>query len=120
MEFFKQRARQILIDVPMDGRHVSQDEDEYLYEGKALALKLCYQQLKNVIKRPAANIGQTAEKPNYMKMTFAMSRSVAPNSKILQLSSMVGNIKGAKGSTSALKAITDGPQVSGSDITLLK
>ena len=94
MEFFKQRARQILVDPPMDGR-VSNLEDEYLYEGKALTLKICYQQLKNVIKRPAANIGQTQEKPNYMKMTFAMSRSVAPNSKILQLSSMVGNMKGA-------------------------
>ena len=105
----------------MDGRHVAQLEDEYLYEGKALGLKLCYQQLKNVIKRPAANIGQTQEKPNYMKMTFAMSRSVAPTSKILQLSSMVGNIKGAtKGSMSALKAITGGPEASGSDITLLK
>ena len=120
MEFFKQRARQILVDPPMDGR-VSNLEDEYLYDGKALTLKICYQQLKNVIKRPAANIGQTQEKPNYMKMTFAMSRSVAPNSKILQLSSMIGNMKGStKNTTSALKAITEGPQASGSDITLLK
>ena len=120
MEFFKQRARQILVDPPMDGR-VSNLEDEYLYDGKALTLKICYQQLKNVIKRPAANIGQTQEKPNYMKITFAMSRSVAPNSKILQLSSMVGNMKGStKNTTSALKAITEGPQASGSDITLLK
>jgi len=56
-----------------------------------------------------------------MKMTFAMSRSVAPNSKILQLSSMVGNMRSAtKNSNSTLKAITGGPQVSGSDITLLK
>ena len=83
-------------------------EDEYLYEGKPLQLKLCYQQLRNLVKRPAANIGQTQEKPNYMKMTFAMSRSVAPNSKILQLSSMVGNMKGAKESSSALKAIGQG------------
>lgn len=55
-----------------------------------------------------------------MKMTFAMSRSVAPNSKILQLSSMIGNMKTAKNSSTALKAITEGPQASGSDITLLK
>ena len=56
-----------------------------------------------------------------MKMTFAMSRSVAPNSKILQLSSMIGNMKSAtKNSNSTLKAITGGPQASGSDITLLK
>ena len=56
-----------------------------------------------------------------MKMMFAMSRSVAPNSKILQLSSMIGNMKGAtKNSSTALKAITGGPMASGSDITLLK
>ena len=55
-----------------------------------------------------------------MKMTFAMSRSVAPNSKILQLSSMVGNMKGATKNSTTLKAITGGPQASGSDITLLK
>ena len=42
MEFFKQRARQILVDPPMDGR-VSSLEDEYLYDGKALTLKICYQ-----------------------------------------------------------------------------
>jgi len=32
-------------------------DEEYLYEGKPLQLKLCYQQLKNLIKRPAADIG---------------------------------------------------------------
>lgn len=95
-------------------------DEEYLYEGKPLQLKLCYQQLKNLIKRPAADIGQTQEKPNYMKMTFAMSRSVAPNSKILQLSSMVGNIKGSRESNGALKAIGPGPQASNSDLTLLR
>lgn len=77
MEFFKQRARQILVEPQ------STMEEEYLYDGNALPLKLCYQQLKNLIKRPAPNVGQTQEKPGYMKMTFSMSRSVAPNSKIL-------------------------------------
>lgn len=60
-----------------------------------MPLKLCYQQLKNFIKRPTGTVGLSQEKPNYMKMTFAMSRSVAPNSKILQLSSMVGSVKKA-------------------------
>ena len=56
-----------------------------------------------------------------MKMTFAMSRIVAPNSKILQLSSMVGNMKKAtKDSTNQMKAIQDGNQASSSDLTLLK
>jgi len=78
-------------------------EDEYLYEGNGMPLKLCYQQLKNMIKRPTGAVGQTQEKPNYMKMTFAMSRSVAPNSKILQLSSMVSNMrKAAQGSTNQI------------------
>mmetsp|Transcript_24354 Transcript_24354/g.30225 ORF Transcript_24354/g.30225 Transcript_24354/m.30225 type:complete len:101 (+) Transcript_24354:2421-2723(+) len=55
-----------------------------------------------------------------MKMTFAMSRIVAPNSKILQLSSMVGNMrKATKESTSQVKAIQDG-NASSSDLTLLK
>ena len=43
MEFFKQRARQILIDSHMDPGHPEDLEDEYLYEGKALSLKICYQ-----------------------------------------------------------------------------
>ena len=86
-----------------------------------MPLKLCYQQLKNMIKRPTGAVGQTQEKPNYMKMTFAMSRIVAPNSKILQLSSMVGNMKKAtKDSTNQMKAIQDGNQASSSDLTLLK
>lgn len=64
-------------------------------------------------------MGQTQEKPGYMKMTFSMSRSVAPNSKILQLSSMVGSMKSVQrgDSTLAMKAIG---QTSSSDITLLK
>ena len=50
-----------------------------------------------------------------------MSRSVAPNSKILQLSSMVGNIRGVRKDDSkiGLKAIGGG-QTSNSDLTLLK
>lgn len=78
-----------MVDAPHDGTM----EDEYMYDGKPMQLKFCYQQLKNCIKRPANSVGHTQEKPNYMKMTFAMSRSVAPNSKILQLSSMVGTMK---------------------------
>ena len=62
----------------------------------------------------------TQEKPNYMKMTFAMSRSVAPNSKILQLSSMVNNMKKSqKDQSGTLSAIGNGQQ-SSSELTLLK
>lgn len=74
--------------------------------------------MKNLIKRPAASYGQgDAEKPNYMKMTFAMSRSVAPNSKILQLSSMVGSLKHLTKKESSTKELN---AQSSSDITLLK
>ena len=101
MEFFKQRARQILTD-QYEVNYIAQDPDaEYAYEGQPLPLKMCYQQLKNLIKRPAANYGSAKDKPGYMKMTFAMSRSCAPNSKILQLSSMMGNLEKLKGNDSS-------------------
>ena len=83
MDFFKQRARQILVDSFDAGFRARDDDDEFAYEGQPLPLKMCYQQLKNLIKRPAVNYGSSSEKPGYMKMTFAMSRSCAPNSKIL-------------------------------------
>ena len=88
-----------------------------MYDGKPMQLKFCYQQLKNCIKRPANSVGHTQEKPNYMKMTFAMSRSVAPNSKILQLSSMVGSLKHLAKKESSTKELN---AQSSSDITLLK
>lgn len=56
MEFFKQRARQILIDTPV-GMSPASMEDEYLYDGNGMPLKLCYQQLKNLIKRPTGAVG---------------------------------------------------------------
>ena len=58
--------------------------DEMAYEGKPLPLKLCYQQLKNFIRRPLPTLGKNGDQqPGYMKMTFAQSRSVAHNSKLL-------------------------------------
>lgn len=89
------------------------------YDGQPLTLKICYQQLKNIIRRPAVSYStSTQEKPHYMKMTFAMSRSAAPNSKILEIQSMLGQVK----------AITDAKYVSTkkietqsqSDMTLLR
>ena len=52
-----------------------------------------------------------------MKMTFAMSRSCAPNSKILQLSSMVGSLKHLAKKESSKNELN---AQSSSDITLLK
>ena len=47
MEFFRQRARQILvetIDVDYDTMQMRDNEsDQFAYEGNPLPLKLCYQ-----------------------------------------------------------------------------
>ena len=71
-----------------------------------------------MIKRPTASVGVAeGEKPNYMKMTFAMSRSCVPNSKIFQLSSMVGSLKQLSKKESQKNDLN---AQSSSDITLLK
>jgi hypothetical protein len=56
--------------------------------------------MKNLLKRPAMSYGHSAseEQPSYMKMTFAASKSVSANAKVLQLSSMLGSLKHMKGS----------------------
>ena len=119
MEFFKTRARQILFD-DMPGY---QSEDNIAYEGEPLPLKMCYNQLKNLIKRPAVNYGSAQEKPNYMKMTFAMSRSCAPNSKILQLSNMMSSLEKIKTNESSVLLGAQKRQdsnLNGSELTLLR
>ena len=88
MDFFKQRARQILL-----GPTPEEVEDK-AYDGNPLPLGVVYSSIKNLIKRPAVCYNHsTADQPHYMKMTFAMSRSVVPHSKVLQLSTMLSNVK---------------------------
>lgn len=74
--------------------------EEMAYEGKPLPLKLCYQQMKNLLKRPAMAYGHAGqeEQPSYMKLTFSASKNVAANSNVLQLSNMLGSLKHMKGS----------------------
>lgn len=55
-----------------------------------------------------------------MKMTFAMSRSVAPNSKILQLSSMVTNMKKSQRDIQQSQSAIGYGNQSSSELTLLK
>ena len=56
------------------------------------------------------------QQPNYMKMTFATSRNVAPNSSLLQMSSMLGSLKQFKNQESGvIKSIA-----AQSETTLLK
>jgi len=93
MEFFKKRARQILIEnaIPEDFQYEYGDEnsvrdnDELAYEGGPLPMKICYQQMKNLMKRPAMTYGHAGkeEQPGYMKLTFSASKNVHANSKIL-------------------------------------
>lgn len=89
MSFFKERARQILIEQSTndDYQYEYGDEgaSEMAYEGQPLPLKLCYQQIKNILKRPAMNYGHAGqeEQPNYMKHTFATQRNQAANSNLL-------------------------------------
>lgn len=87
MDFFKQRARQILL------RDSAVPGEENFVIGKPLSLKNSYQSLKNAMKRPTVSYSNAeGNNKGYMKMTFAMSRSVAPGSKILELSKMVTNM----------------------------
>lgn len=69
------------------------------YDGRPLPLKLCYQQMKNLLKRPAMTYGHAGqeEMPGYMKLTFAASKSVQANSTVLQLSNMLGSLRHMKG-----------------------
>jgi hypothetical protein len=89
MDFFKVRCRQILCGA------APEEAEEKAYEGKPLPLNVVYSSIKNLIKRPTCtyNNASAEDQPHYMKMTFAMSRSVVPHSKILQLSAMLGSVK---------------------------
>lgn len=71
-----------------------EDTEEKAYEGNPLPLNVVYSSIKNLIKRPTVTYNHsTSDQPHYMKMTFAMSRSVVPHAKVLQLSSMLANVK---------------------------
>jgi hypothetical protein len=54
-----------------------------------------------------------------MKMTFAMSRSVVPHAKVLQLSSMLANVKKIGKEADKPLAITN-QHASNSELTLLR
>lgn len=77
------------------------DNDDLAYDGGPLPMKICYQQMKNLMKRPAMTYGHAGkeEQPGYMKLTFSASKNVHANSKILQLSNMLGSIKHLKGTS---------------------
>ena len=60
MDFFKKRARDILMN-----------ESFMEYEGAPMPLSGAYKSLKHAIKNPSIMYSRVADKPNYMKMTFS-------------------------------------------------
>lgn len=63
MEFFKKRARDILMN-----------EADMEYEGAPMPLNNAYKALKSCVKNPTVTYSQTSDKPHYMKMTFSVAR----------------------------------------------
>ena len=117
MDFFKQRARQILL-----GSH-PEELEERAYDGNPLPLGVVYSSIKNLIKRPTVTYQHASanEQPHYMKMTFAMSRSVVPHSKVLQLSNMLSSVKKVgKDSQLGSHQLALSQHASNSELTLLK
>ena len=63
MDFFKKRAREILMN-----------EQEMEYEGTPMPLSGAYKNLKHTIKNPSFVYTKIENRPHYMKMTFSMGR----------------------------------------------
>jgi len=63
MDFFKKRAREILMN-----------EQDLEYEGMPMPLGGAYKSLKHAVKNPSVVYSKLENKPNYMKMTFSMGR----------------------------------------------
>lgn len=76
MEFFKKRAREILMD----------DEHEVLYEGNPMPIGAAYKNLKHQVKNPSTVSARLEKKPGYMKMTFSVGRQQPAGGMFLSLS----------------------------------
>ena len=71
MDFFKKRARDILMAY-----------SEIMYEGVPMPLASAYKNLKHAIKNPTT-ITNKEQKPGYLKMTFAVSRHAPAAGKFI-------------------------------------
>jgi hypothetical protein len=75
MDFFKKRAREILMnDIEME------------YEGVPMPLGGAYKSLKHAVKNPSIAYAKEESKPNYMKMTFSMGRQAPAGAKLMEMS----------------------------------
>ena len=75
MDFFKKRARDILMN-----------ESFMEYEGAPMPLSGAYKSLKHAVKNPSIMYSRVADKPNYMKMTFSMGRQAPAGAKFTEMS----------------------------------
>jgi hypothetical protein len=94
MDFFKKRAREILMN-----------EQEMEYEGVPMPLSGAYKNLKHAIKNPAVVYTKMENKPHYMKMTFSQGRQAPAGAKFMELSKP-GNI--SKSVANLSNNLTDG------------
>lgn len=78
MDYFKRRAKEILMD-----------ENQFEYEGNPVPLPNAYKNLKNILRNPVVVHASTSEnKPHYMKMTFAMCRNAVNGERFLEISKL--------------------------------
>ena len=85
MDFFKKRAREILMN-----------EADMEYEGNPMPLGGAYKNLKHAVKNPSVVYTKMENKPNYMKMTFSQGRQAPAGGKFLELSKNASVSKSVK------------------------
>lgn len=80
MDFFKKRAKEILMN-----------EKDLEYEGNPLQLAQCFRNLKNSLRNPTVvhtTTNASGEKPGYLKMTFSMCRNAVNGDRFLEMSKL--------------------------------
>lgn len=85
MDFFKKRAREILMN-----------DNDIEYEGNPMPLAGAYKNLKHSVKNPSTVYTKLESKPGYMKMTFSMGRQAPAAGKYLELGKQMDIAKSAK------------------------
>lgn len=85
MDFFKKRAREILMN-----------ESEMEYEGNPMPLSNAYKSLKHSVKNPSTVYTKLETKPHYMKMTFSMGRQAPAGGKYVAIQQQMEIVNGNK------------------------
>lgn len=81
MDFFKKRAREILMN-----------DQELEYEGVPMPLGGAYKSLKHAVKNPSIGYAKVESKPHYMKMTFSMGRQAPAGAKLMEMASQKNQV----------------------------